>query len=345
MDTIEALFSQPPTSRVNPKSVNLVLPGLFKSLQSTEVNSAEHCHSPLFQQILSKSSYHHVYNAEPKILATDYVTKLPLAFYESGEVEQTGVTFLYAEPVCIDVKSDHIVAYPISINNHHDKIVNLISKLNEYFSVDGLSFEYLSSGRIICKSINNLVPEMTPSYSIYGRDVKHFLPEGEGDKFWLRLFNEVQMFLHEYIKEEDRRFGTQLLNGFWFWGANNEKDVPLSDDAFIGEVDWLKGFTSHHRLEYCQLTDIKSSRSQYFNVVDESLLLASSVGDFDLWLKSLNKIENEILQPLNNLLASGVINKITIQGPEQTTYEYKAIHRFRFFRKQIPLQKICVVDL
>jgi len=77
---------------------------------------------------------------------------------------------------------------------------------------------------------------MTPAYSVYGRDIKHFLPQGDEAKFWLRVFNEVQMFLHEYIDEEDRVFNNQLLNGFWFWGEGNKANTKAYQGCFVGDV-------------------------------------------------------------------------------------------------------------
>lgn len=277
--------------------------------------------------------------------SVDYYKSFPLAFYESSELISDDSIIFYAEPISIEVKSDHIVAFPVSIDStEHHKIDNIINKFNQHFFPDGLALKYLSSGNIICQSKNKSVPEMTAVYSVYGRDIKHFLPQGNEAKFWLRVFNEVQMFLHEYIDEEDRVFNNQLLNGFWFWGLGDKTNTEDNQGCFVGDANWLDGFCSYNNTKRYEISDIESSNECNINIIDESLLIASSCGNVSLWLDGLKQIESEILTPLYKLLKKGVIKEINIQDTSESYYQLKDLHRYRFYRKNISLDKICVIS-
>lgn len=277
--------------------------------------------------------------------SVDYYKNSPLAFYESSELLSDDSIMFYAEPISIEVKSDHIVAFSVSIDStEHHKLDNIINKFNQHFFPDGLTLKYLPSGSIVCQSKDHNVPKMTPVYSVYGRDIKHFLPQGDEAKFWLRVFNEVQMFLHEYIDEEDRIFNNQLLNGFWFWGEGNKANTKAYQGCFVGDANWLDGFCSHNNTKRYEISDIENSNECNINIINESLLLASSSGNVSLWLDGLKQIESEILTPLYKLLKKGVIKEINIQDTSESYYQLKDVHRYRFFRKNISLNKICVIS-
>lgn len=330
---------------MNLKSVNLVLPGLFKSFQESEIDAGHFTQPNLIQKFISQSNRLSVKNKQTKQFSVHYLESYPLAFYESTGGVKSENAVLYAEPISIEVKSDHIVAFPVSIDTiDRDKVENIIKHFNQHFAPDGLFLKYLPSGRFACYSSNNVIPEMSAVYSIYGRDIKHFLPQGEDARFWLRVFNEVQMFFHEYINEEDRIFNNQLLNGFWFWGAGNNIDNEVVNTSFIGAPGWLKGFCKFNNFNYCELSDIKKSNNQDFYIIDESLLLSSSCGNLKTWLEELKKIESELLLPLHKLLKAGVINEINIHESPESSYQLKNMHKYRFYRKNISLNDICVIN-
>lgn len=327
------------------KSINLVLPGLFNSFQKSELDAANFSEPSLIQSFISKSNYISDESNLNMGLSVDYVATYPLAYYENSEDIHTDHTMFYADPISIEVKSDHIVAYPVSIDRvDRLKLEIIIDRFNQHFLPDGLSLKCLSSGRIVCLSTVKKAPEMIPAYSMYGRDVKHFLPQGDDAKFWLRVFNEVQMFLHEYIEEAGRVFDNQLLNGFWFWGNGKEFNSEFNDDAFISESQWLKGFCALNKFKQYAIPDIVNCEEERFHIVDESLLLASSCGDVELWKEGLKKVESEILRPLYSLLKRGEIKEINIQDSSRSFYQLKNIHRYRVFRKNIPLSQVCVIE-
>lgn len=329
---------------MNPKSVNLIFPGLFKSFQKSELNDDCFPAFNLIQSFISKSNYIETESTPTLGFKSLYLDNYPLASYENADDISASHNVLYAEPISIEVKSDHIVAFPVSIESSASSRLNVIlEKFNQHFLPDGLLFKCLSSGRIVCLSSIHMIPKMIPAYSVYGRDIKHFLPEGESAKFWLRVFNEVQMFLHEYINEDERVFNKKLLNGFWFWG-NGVPEHESIESILIGEAEWIKGFNRLNKFKQKSLFDIPNCREPNIHLIDESLLLPSSCGDVEAWLVGLKAIESKILKPLYEFIKNGEIDTINIHDSECSYYQMKNIHRYRFYRKTKLLKQLCEIE-
>jgi len=327
---------------VTTKNVNLILPGLFGAFQESEL--CDEPQSALLQKILGKANHIAAIDSPSLISLDKYLEDFALAFYQSGNSDPETVT-VYAEPLNLEIKSDHITAYPVTLETDElEKLGKIVDQFNNYFAIDGLTLSYQTNGRLICTSALHEFPEIQPVYSIYDRDIKHFMPGGPDAKVWLRLFNEVQMFFHEYIPVDERRFKSGLLNGFWFWGmgkgqVNSDNKI---EGVVVGETDWLNGYCHYHSVSQCEIKDIATYNEATFNIIDERLLDSASCGDFELWSKYLYEIDTEIVKPLIALMNTNKIDKINIIESDKSIYQYKKNHRLRFFRQVKPLSELCV---
>ena len=327
------------------KTVHLIIPGLFNSFQPSECDFSVSGHRYLIQKYVSRSTHIPSVNAGNSVIPVRYHESFPLAFYENFLTDNKQRPVIYAEPVNLELKTDHIVAFPVDVNNSDfGKIKKIITVFNNHFSEDGLTLALLESGKIVCYSDTAEFPEMTPVYSVYGRDIKHFLPQGEHARFWLRVFNEVQMLLHENCSPEDKDFNNRLLNGFWFWGSAKPSKIS-TEYAMTGNPNWLKGYCQFNEIARYEFSEIETIKEQNIVVVDESLLLSSSCGDFNDWLNKLGMLEQALFIPLEKLLVSGVVDQINIHKPSGDYCQYKKNHRYHFFKKIRPLSDVCLRDL
>jgi len=328
---------------VQRKSVNLLVPGLFNAFQSSELNNRLINSSFLLQRIISKADKQALNSAG---LSLDYLCNIPVASHEyfSADTDTPSKgNVLYADPVHLELKSDHIVARPISIQPEDtDKITHIIAVFNEYFYEDKLKLEISESGKIFCLTEKNIIPMMVPSKDVYGRDIKHFLPEGEGAKYWLKVFNETQMLLHERLTFDQRLVNGNELNSFWFWGANHNDKEFIKVNACVGEADWIKGFCNHHDKKHVSIENVKYSEHENIYLIDESLLESSSVGDFNAWLVALAEFEKNTLQSLVKLLNAGDIDFLIFHETTGSCFKYNKMHKYRFLRKRVHLKDICV---
>lgn len=331
---------------MNSKSVNLIVPGLFNGFQESEVNIDTASHSSLIQKLVSKADSRECSEAE--YFSADYLQHYPLAYYEyMAEVDDAPAqTVLYATPVSLDLKSDHIVAMPLSIDpDQQHKLSPIVEKFNQHFEEDGLSLRLLPSGKLLCISTRHAAAKMAPVHAVYGRDIKHFLPAGENARFWLRIFNETQMLLHEYFDKSDRAFNQKELNSFWFWGAAQLTQQQIPDAAFIGKPDWLAAYCKFNAFDHYELSELaklSEADNKPLYIIDESLLPASSSGDFEAWLKALSDLESNLLQTLFQLLKRGQLQQINIHSSATECFQFKYLHRLRFYRKNKTISELCV---
>ena len=325
------------------KSVNLLIPGLLKSFQSGEIDTSLDVDCFLIQKLIARSD---ILVPDTQGISVDYQSILPVAYFEyygSDFVTSPSKNTLYADPVHLELKSDHILARPIITQpDDSEKLSKIVTIFNEHFSEEGLLLELTEYGRVFCQSKNFNLANMTPTSQILGRDIKHFLPKGENSSDWIRVFNETQMLLHEKLSYEERLIGGLELNSFWFWGGGLLDQNANKDINYLGTARWLKGFCKHNQSSFCSLDRITDSSANTFYLIEEKLIGASSTGDYKEWLDVLKELENEILLPLYEILLSGEIEHLIIHESSTTAYKFTKNHRYRIFRKPVSLEKICV---
>jgi len=330
---------------VHGKSVNLLVPGLLKSFQSGEINSDLIKERFFIQKLIAKSDSQ---VPDPQGFTLDYPSVLPIAYFEYLEADLAkpqNQNVLFADPVHLELKSDHILARPI-YSGFEDivKLSKIIAIFNEYFDEEGIELAISEEGRIFCRSKLLGLANMTPVSHVLGRDIKHFLPTGKNASDWLRIFNETQMLLHEKLSYDERLIAGQELNSFWFWGGGVSGESNFNNKSLLGNARWLKGLCNAGYSNLLTLDMIKSSPENTLYYFDESLEGASSTGNFEEWLLGLTKLENEIILPLYKLLLSGDINSLIIHESEKMAYECKKHHRYRLFKKSVSLENICVTE-
>lgn len=322
------------------KTANLIVPGLFGAFHVSEINQLLiKVKTPgLLSKLLSRANHIKVEQAN---LLFDYQASLPLAYYEcinDNVTLESAESVIYLEPVHLELKSDHIVARSIDgLSDKKTELAEVISVLNKHFQEDGLKFILLKSGKICCVFSGHNDVVFSVFSKITGRDIKHFLPTGNDASFWLKIFNEIQMLLHEH------NFNHSIggLNGFWLWGAVNKDTGSALDTVLMGEAGWIKGYYKKYELQLPDLMDAESSDIETLSTIDESFLYSSSIGDFDAWVKNLSDFEGNQLARIYRYLYDGHFDAVLIYDSPTTAYEIKKNQRFRFFRKNIGIQKIC----
>ncbi|MEK7842520.1 MAG: 2,3-bisphosphoglycerate-independent phosphoglycerate mutase, partial [Deltaproteobacteria bacterium] len=90
--------------------------------------------------------------------------------------------------------------------------------------------------------------ETTPPHDITGKEIKDYLPKGEGSKKFIQLMNFSQMLLKEHpvnIRREEE--GHKPANSIWLWGQGRKPNLQTLKQRFgiegsiISAVDLLKG--------------------------------------------------------------------------------------------------------
>lgn len=100
----------------------------------------------------------------------------------------------------------------------------LIAHLNQHFSQDGLHFVLGKSGHWYVhfpQYLQDFYPVSTSLPQLAaGKNVQHFLPQGQAAKKWRSVLNEVQMLLHDNPVNLARENAKKLtVNSIWFSGG------------------------------------------------------------------------------------------------------------------------------
>lgn len=133
--------------------------------------------------------------------------------------------FLRADPVHFVLQRDAFSLHdevPMALEIAEAQ--TLIAHLNQHFSQDGLSFVLGNAGHWYVhfpQQLQDFYPVSTSLPQLAaGKNVQHFLPQGQAAKKWRSVLNEVQMLLHEHPVNLARERAKKLtVNSIWLSGG------------------------------------------------------------------------------------------------------------------------------
>lgn len=117
------------------------------------------------------------------------------------------------------------------------------------------------------------LPTFDPPSAVLGDDIARHLPQGSGGRAWRKLFNEIQIILHQHPLNRGRvEIGQLPVNSVWFWGAghlagpvsstlgnifsDSELTVALATCAQVN-VRGVQSFDATRRIDADTLVDLR----------------------------------------------------------------------------------------
>ncbi|MFW5451887.1 MAG: hypothetical protein ACKE9I_09825, partial [Methylophagaceae bacterium] len=150
-----------------------------------------------------------------------------------------------------------------------------------------------------------------------GKPVTHYLPTGEDQISWVRLWSEIQMKLFESNFNKQRESaGKMPINSLWFWGMgefNAKRDYWRSVQ---GEQSVLK------HLVQTAPTSVSSGR--HLQLLDELNLEAD-------WQQQLEQWEQDVLKPALQQCRKAKINQLEIIIPDYGRYTLTPLSSWKFW--------------
>ena len=125
----------------------------------------------------------------------------------------------------------------------------LITDLNEAVGDENISFYPGVSYRHLMVWKNGKTElELTPPHDISDRNVRAYMPKGDGSDFLHNLMNEAQMFLKNHPVNKQRATAKKKeANSVWFWGHGKKPSMPSLQELLglsggvITAVDLMRG--------------------------------------------------------------------------------------------------------
>jgi len=144
----------------------------------------------------------------------------PLARLGDGETVDDGF-WICADPVHLQVDRDALILVEATrYELRQPEARALLETLNQHFDRAALHFSAPTPQRWYARLAQSPAIETVPVHEAAGRNVDALLPRGEQALFWHRIFNEIQMLLHEHpVNQAREERGLPAINSVWFWGA------------------------------------------------------------------------------------------------------------------------------
>jgi len=230
----------------------------------------------------------------------------------------TSAEFIYRiDPVHFKAESDHAILLGSNLlKPTEDEAVALIEAFNQHFAEDNLSLIFSAADRWYLQTRKELSLDLKTIDECLGRDIKHFMPQGEDALWWRRILNEAQMLFFQHEVNVQREQNLQLsINGLWLWdktftpGASEVKINTVFADDTLSMMFAECADVSHDSVDAFWAFDKPTANSLLFI---DTFYDAASYGDIDAWLDALDSFANDEFVQLNTALIRGKCTDIFI---------------------------------
>ncbi|MGB7815867.1 MAG: hypothetical protein WBL28_05915 [Methylotenera sp.] len=142
-----------------------------------------------------------------------------LAWQQAGN--QAGSAYwLYAVPVHLVLQRDSFslaAPAPLSLESH--EAAALTSAFNQHFASDGMQFFWHETIWFLNLQSNPRI-ETTAPETASNKDIRAYLPKGDGAIQWANFTNEMQMLLFEHPVNQAREAKRlPVINSIWCYGG------------------------------------------------------------------------------------------------------------------------------
>ncbi len=211
-------------------------------------------------------------------------------------------------------------------------------EINQFYSqFNGDNFwtlKVISPERWYIISDKPIAIETIPPEKVLGQSLKSYLFTADTDenRYWLTLFNEFQMILHQSQFNKHRRENNkQPVNSVWFWGQDNTIDFlnKLSDKQnrqsniiLYSNNIVAQGMSLISGGDYFPVPDhylsVTNEADQKIIYVLDDFFRAMQNKDVFSWVGLLKQFEENYLQAIYNDIDSGKISQLELISPTGT---------------------------
>lgn len=229
--------------------------------------------------------------------------------------------WMRADPVHLRIEHNHIMlADSRAFHLSAEEAKQITQDLNKHFCNDDLIFLPLHPDRWYIRTPHT--PEMF-TYTLNQvtcNNINNFLPAGKDSAIWHRIFNEIQMILHEHpINQAREARGELIINSVWFWGGGK---MPVSAQSPYTHIysnnELLRALALSSKVQHYAELPVGAAIWQATNtsgnylIVLDALLGKSKYKDAYGWRENLRIMEKDWFLPLLTALKEGTIDHLTI---------------------------------
>ena len=258
----------------------------------------------------------------------------PVTLIADG-LDPEGFYWMRADPVHLRINNSQVILQ-INVSPALEESQQLCEALNQYFAESGIRFFAPHSKRWYVRLDGD--PKLTTHsvYQVEGRDSRNFLPRGEASLKWHGLMNEVQMLLHGHpVNHSCEARGSLPINSIWFWGGGQAVTLTQPYTKITSDSELATAFAKSSNTPHSTFAD-KPNKPKNELFVWEGASVALRRGDYYGWRQSVLGFEQQCISPLLKSLASGELDKITLdvlQDNHSKRFELTRPMLWRFWRR------------
>ncbi|MCU7939850.1 MAG: hypothetical protein KZQ64_10095 [gamma proteobacterium symbiont of Bathyaustriella thionipta] len=213
-------------------------------------------------------------------------------------------------------------------NQYVDEINHFFSQFDEdHF----WTLKMMSADRWYLISDKPINIESVPPEKVLGQPVKSYLFSGktEENRYWLNLFNEFQMILHQsHINKQRRENNKSPVNSVWFWGQDNCYDAVNNCAAKETSTAKLMLYSDNITMqalsvcgggEYAYIPDnyqhLTTGVEQHVVYFIDDFYRAILNKDIFNWVGFLEQFEKNYLQPILDDINTGKMYQLELVSP------------------------------
>jgi hypothetical protein len=152
-----------------------------------------------------------------------------------------------------------------------------------------------------------------------GRNIDIWMPQGEGDRAWRKLQNEIQMhwFSHP-LNEQREALGLKPVNSLWLWGgaAQHATLLPPTDayDTVFNLSGWSRLFETFAATAQssASVSDVIQSKGTRGLLMLDALTEPGLTNEWGYWLERIETLEQDWFVPLLAALRSGQLRSLRL---------------------------------
>lgn len=325
----------------NPKSldVTVVLPGLmlieqeaFRPFVAQAVKQGARL--PALELILSRGR---LYNGNDAAFESVLFGLFGLSDNNDKDVPMAALNWLLyhgeisshwmmrADPVLVQPNRDHLMMMGNDVLDiSDDEAQQIVDDINATYSDTPWQLHALSAMHWVIQCPEPQALTTYPLASVLGKNISHYLPQGDDAAPWHALMNEMQMLLYTHpVNREREAKGSPAINSVWLWGSGR---LPAADDK-QQNISFVQCWSNNPlaqslaRLQNVPRVDLPSDGETWLKqvvtggrhllVIDDLNIPATVLQPYDWW-QDLVRINNQWLQPLVDALKTGDIDRLEI---------------------------------
>ena len=152
-----------------------------------------------------------------------------------------------------------------------------------------------------------------------GRNIDIWMPQGEGDRAWRKLQNEIQMhwFAHP-LNAQREALGLKPVNSLWLWGgASHDYPLPSVEQRYNASFNlsgWMRLFErfADTAQSGAGVTDVLQAGGARGLLLLDALTEPGLTNEWGYWLERIEMLERDWFAPLLAALRSGQLRSLRL---------------------------------